>query len=641
MPRPFACGLVTAALLGILVGCNPRPVPPPVEEPADTVAPGRVPDIELTNEDPGLRANLEAALPEIQTIDKQKADAAVTMDNLGQPHAPDTDTTALALPGLNVADTGGATGVAAMSGTGGASFPGRSGATKSRLLSGDGGNAVAGGRPVAAKGVVLDGHDASNAEKYGTYRENEFRSPLVEALSTFSADVNTASYSNVRRMLTAGALPPKDAVFLAEFVNYFPYQYATPRGDDPVEFNLEMGPCPWNRKHHLVRVGVQAAQIEAAKMPPRNLVFLIDTSGSMSSANRLPLVKQSLALLVDQLTAKDRVSLVTYAGDSRVALGPTAGDKRDRIKTAVTELNAQGGTNGGGGITKAYELARDTFIEGGVNRVILCTDGDFNVGVTNHGDLVRMIEEQRRSKVFLTILGFGMGNYKDDVLKDLANHGNGHHAYIDTLDEAKKVFVEQGGALACVAKDVKFQVDFNPARVAAYRLVGYENRLLKAEDFKNDKKDAGDMGSGHQVTVLYEIVPVGVDIDLPGVDRSKYATPAKPDPNAPDEWLTVKMRYKQPDADTSKELAKVLPGKALGADLSADFRFAAAAASFGMILRDSQFRGAMTYAGVLEEAQGCVGADPNGHRKEFLKLVTRAKELSTKPAAPEVGAGQN
>ncbi|WP_439630458.1 vWA domain-containing protein [Gemmata sp.] len=617
MPRPFACGLVTATLLGILVGCNPKPVPEEKSDagPDNPQAAAKVekeseevlPEKELVNEDPGLDGNL-----------LRSGGANARSDSV----------------------TGGAIG-----GTGGNSGAVvRSGATKSRMLREGGGNAAPNPKPQPAggKAVVLDGHDASNAEKYGTFRENEFRSPLVEALSTFSADVNTASYSNVRRMLTAGALPPRDAVFLAEFVNYFPYQYATPRGDDPVEFNLEMGPCPWNRKHHLVRVGVQASRIEAAKMPPRNLVFLIDTSGSMDSPNRLPLVKQSLALLVDQLGERDRVSLVTYAGSSRVALGPTKGSDKDRIKTAVNELSASGGTNGEGGITKAYELARGTFIEGGVNRVVLCTDGDFNVGVTNHGDLVRMIEEQRRSKVFLTILGFGMGNYKDDVLKDLANHGNGHHAYIDTVDEAKKVFVEQGGALACVAKDVKLQVDFNPARVAAYRLVGYENRLLKAEDFKNDKKDAGDMGSGHQVTVLYEIVPVGVGIDLPGVDKSKYATPAKPDPNAPDEWLTVKMRYKQPEGDTSKELAKVLPGKALGQDLSADFRFAAAAASFGMILRDSQFRGAMTYAGVLEEAQGCVGADPNGHRKEFLTLVTKAKELSTKPAAPEAaGAGQN
>ncbi len=610
MSRTFACGLITAALLGILVGCGPKPVPPAAEE-TPVVAKVEVekveelPEIDLPNEDPGLQGNLEDA-PDITRVDKQTVDAAV------------------------------------MSGTGGLNgFVGRSGGTKSRLLREGGGNAAdvrvkpAGG----GKAVPLDGHDASNAEKYGMYRENEFRSPLVEALSTFSADVNTASYSNVRRMLNQGTLPTKDAVFLAEFVNYFPYSYAKPKGDDPIAFNLEMGPCPWNRKHHLVRIGVQAAQIEADKMPPRNLVFLIDTSGSMSSANRLPLVKQALALLVDQLTEKDRVSIVTYAGDSRVALGPTKGSQKDRIKEVVTELNTNGGTNGEGGIRKAYDLARDTFIDGGVNRVILCTDGDFNVGVTNRGDLVRMIEEQRKSKVFLTILGFGMGNYKDDVLKDLANHGNGHHAYIDSLDEAKKVFVEQGGALACVAKNVKFQVDFNPARVAAYRLVGYENRLLKTEDFKNDAKDAGDMGSGHQVTVFYEIVPVGVAIELPDVDKSKYTVPSKLDPNAADEWLTVKMRYKQPEADVSKELAKSLPSKALGVDLSDDFRFAAAAASFGMILRDSQFRGAMTYAGVLEEAQGCVGKDPNGHRKEFLTLVGKAKDLVVKPVAPDAAPG--
>src|SRR5262245_581174 len=506
---------------------------------------------------------------------------------------------------------------------------------------GVGGQPFAGGsqKPPASQPVPPGEYNAQNAEKYGTYRENEFRSPLVAAFSTFSADVNTASYSNVRRMLMQGNLPPKDAVFAAEFVNYFPYSYAQPKGDDPVAFDLEMGPCPWNKKHHLVRIGVQAYQIPADKMPPRNLVFLIDTSGSMEASNRLPLVKQSLALLVDQLSEKDVVSIVTYAGDSRVALGPTNGREKARIKGVVTRLQAQGGTNGEGGIKKAYELARDHFIDGGVNRVILCTDGDFNMGQTNEGELVRMIEEYRRTRVFLTILGFGMGNYKDQTLKELANHGNGHHAYIDSLDEAKKVFVEQGGALACVAKDVKFQVDFNPARVAAYRLIGYENRLLKDEDFKNDAKDAGDMGSGHQVTVLYEIVPVGVAIDLPGVDPSKYKIPSKPNPNAPDEWLTVKMRYKHPEADTSKELAKALPAKALGEQLSDDFRFAASAAAFGLVLQDSKYRGAMTYAGVYEEARKVVGKDPGGHRKEFLKLVERAALIRVQPSGPGSGAG--
>ncbi|HEY1192121.1 MAG TPA: VWA domain-containing protein [Gemmata sp.] len=512
---------------------------------------------------------------------------------------------------------------------------GRSGATKSRLIR-------AGGRNVPVRNSEpgsTDGTNAQNAEVYGVYQENEFRSPLVAALSTFSADVNTASYSNVRRMLTEGTLPPAGAVFLAEFVNYFPYQYAQPKGDDPVAFHVEMGPCPWNSKHHLLRVGVQAYQIPAEQMPPRNLVFLIDTSGSMSAPNRLPLVKKSLGLLVEKLTEKDRVSIVTYAGDSRVALAPTKGTDKKTILDIVTGLQSEGSTNGEGGIKKAYQLARDTFIDGGVNRVILCTDGDFNVGVTDNGELVKLIEEQRKSKVFLTILGYGMGNYKDDRLKELANHGNGHHAYIDTIEEAKKVFVEQGGALVCVAKDVKFQVDFNPAKVTAYRLVGYENRLLKDEDFKNDAKDAGDLGSGHQVTVLYEIVPVGVKIDLPEVDASKYQKKELP-ANASDEWLTVKMRYKHPDADTSKELAQPHKG-AVAKELSDDFRFAAAVASFGMLLRDSKFRGAMTYAGVLEEAQGCIGADPNRHRRQFLELVKRAKDLTkdkNQPAPKGLGA---
>jgi Ca-activated chloride channel family protein len=532
---------------------------------------------------------------------------------------------------------------------GGYVAPGRGGETTRRMkLGGRAGTGDPKPAPAEAAGearalgklAVPDGHDGANAERYGAYLENEFRSPLVAALSTFSADVNTASYANVRRMLNQGALPVKDSVFLAEFINYFPYQYATPRGEDPVEFNLEMGPCPWNRKHHLVRVGLQAYQIPEDKMPPRNLVFLIDTSGSMSSPNRLPLVKQALNLLVDKLVEKDRVSIVTYAGDSRVALGPTPGAEKDTIKNVITNLHAQGSTNGEGGIKNAYRLARETFIDGGVNRVILCTDGDFNVGVTGQGELVRMIETERKSKVFLTILGFGMGNYKDETLKELANHGNGHHAYIDTIEEAKKLFVDQGGALVCVAKDVKFQVDFNPAKVAAYRLIGYENRLLKDEDFKNDAKDAGDMGSGHQVTVLYEIIPMGVSVDLPGVDKSKYTVPLKIDTNAPDEWLTVKMRYKHPEADVSKELAKALPGKALGQELSDDFRFAAAAASFGMILRDSQFRGGMTYSGVLEEAQGCIKNDPGGHKKEFLELVKRARDLSA-PKLNAVGGGSS
>lgn len=472
-----------------------------------------------------------------------------------------------------------------------------------------------------------DEYNRQNAEQYGVYRENSFVAPGVAPLSTFSADVNTAAYSNARRfLLDTNQIPPKDAVFLAEFVNYFPYSYARPKGPDPIAFNLEVGPCPWKREHHLVRVGVQARQIDPQAMPARNLVFLIDTSGSMSAPNRLPLVQQSLGLLVDHLTEKDTVSVVTYAGTAGVALPPTNGGQQGVIRRAVEQLGAGGSTNGEGGLRVAYDLARKNYQDGAVNRVILCTDGDFNVGVTGQGELVRMIEEQRKSGVFLTVLGYGMGNYKDGTLKEIANHGNGHHAYIDTIDEARKVFVEQGGALVLVAKDVKFQVEFNPAKVAAYRLLGYENRLLRDEDFKNDAKDAGDMGSGHQVTVLYEVVPVGVKIDLPGVDPLKYQTPKGP-PAASDEWLTAKMRYKQPDGETSKELARPLAGP-VDKELSDDFRWAAAVASFAQLLRDSPHKGGMTYAGVLEEAAGAVGNDPNGHRKEFLGLVRKANELT-------------
>ncbi|HEX4606856.1 MAG TPA: VWA domain-containing protein [Urbifossiella sp.] len=495
------------------------------------------------------------------------------------------------------------------------------------------GKAVAPNGPVAKGG---EGEPAGSGEQYPKYVENDFRSPKAAPLSTFSADVNTASYSNARRfLLDQRQLPPKDAVFLAEFVNYFPYAYAKPKGDDPVALDLGIGPCPWNPKHHLVRVGVQARQLDPAAMPPRNLVFLVDTSGSMDAPNRLPLVVRSLNLLIDGLTPQDTVSLVTYAGTAGVALPPTRGGEKEAIRAAVNGLTSGGSTNGAGGITVAYDLAVRSFVPNGVNRVILCTDGDFNVGVSNHGDLVRMVEERRRTGVFLTVLGFGMGNYKDAMLKDLANHGNGHHAYIDSLEEARKVFVEQGGALVVVAKDVKFQVEFNPARVGAYRLLGYENRLLRDEDFKNDTVDAGEMGSGHQVTVLYEVVPAGVPVNVPGVDPLRYQAPPGP-AAASDEWLTVKMRYKAPDGDVSKEFARPLAGDAFRADQSADFRWAASVAAFAQLLRDSPHKGLSSYAGVLEEATAVVGEDPNGHRRGFLELVRRAREANTppRPAAP-------
>ena len=476
-----------------------------------------------------------------------------------------------------------------------------------------------------APGVV--DFNAQNAETYGAIVENEFRSPLVEPRSTFSSEVNTASYANVRRFLTQqNQLPPRDAVLLAEMVNYFPYKYPAPTGDNPVSLTLDLAPCPWKPEHKLARIGVRAKDIAANEMPARNLVFLIDVSGSMSQENRLPLVKKSLNLLVDRLNAKDRVSIVTYASGVSLKLTPTAGDRKQTIRDAVNSLGAGGGTNGEGGIQLAYEVARRSFLEGGANRVILCTDGDFNVGVSNQSDLRQLIEKERTSGVYLSVLGFGMGNYKDATLKDLATHGNGQHAYIDTIDEAKKLFVEQIGTLVCVAKDVKFQVEFNPARVTAYRLIGYENRLMKAEDFKNDAKDAGDMGAGHTVTALYEIVPAGVKMDLPSVDATKYQKLAKVAVNI-DEWLTVKMRYKQPTGDASKEQAAMLTGSGTGA-MSEDFRFAAAVAEFGLVLRESTHKANANLDAVIERASGALGHDPHGHRAEFVELVRKAKGLT-------------
>jgi Ca-activated chloride channel family protein len=466
----------------------------------------------------------------------------------------------------------------------------------------------------------------ANREAYAPIVENAFRATQVAPLSTFSADVNTASYSNTRRFLTNGHLPPRDAVFLAELVNYFPYRYPNPTGDVPVSLTLDLAPCPWKPDHHLARIGVRAKSFEPGESPRRNLVFLIDTSGSMASEERLPLVKKSFELLVHQLRADDQVSVVTYAGDSRIALRPTPGAQKETILAAINALGAGGGTNGAGGIKTAYELARASFIGNGINRVILCTDGDFNVGATSESELTQLIERERNSQVFLTVLGYGMGNLKNQTMEQLANKGNGHYAYIDSLDEARKVFVEQGAALTVVAKDVKFQVEFNPRRVTAYRLLGYENRLLKDEDFKNDKVDAGDLGSGHTVTALYELVPVGVKIELPGVDPLKYQTPGRPAGPA-DEWLTVKMRYKAPTGEASKEVAAVLPAGAADRPMPEDFAFAAAVAEWGLLLRDSPYKGAASYGSALKRAEASAAYDPHGHRAAFLGLLRQTIEL--------------
>lgn len=473
-----------------------------------------------------------------------------------------------------------------------------------------------------------------NTESYARIDENPFLAVSQNPLSTFSIDVDTASYSNVRRFLSQGMLPPPDAVRIEELINYFSYQYAAPTDDKPFATHLEVATCPWNGEHRLVRIGIKGREIELDRRPASNLVFLLDVSGSMGMPNKLPLVQQAMRLLVEKLSENDRVAMVVYAGASGLVLDSTTGDRKEVILSALDQLQAGGSTNGGQGIQLAYDVAVQHFIKGGTNRVILCTDGDFNVGVTNEGELTRLIESKAKSGVFLSVLGFGTGNYKDSTMEQLADRGNGNYAYIDTLAEARKVLVEQMvGTLITIARDVKIQVEFNPAKVNAYRLVGYENRMLRAEDFNDDKKDAGEIGAGHTVTALYEIVPAGNKVSLPAVDPLKYqpadnaSQPQKVEGS--DELLTVKLRYKAPDGDTSTPLAFPLvdDGAPFG-KASADFKFAAAVAGFGMLLRDSEHKQGLTLEAVREIAEESLGADSSGYRAEFLNLVVRAKELA-------------
>jgi Ca-activated chloride channel family protein len=473
------------------------------------------------------------------------------------------------------------------------------------------------------------GGETHNTEAYDRIVDN-FQATHREPLSTFSVDVDTASYSNMRRFLDQeNRLPPPDAVRIEEFVNYFRYSYPEPKDTHPVAITTEVSDCPWKPEHKLVRIGLQAKRIHADELPPRNLVFLIDVSGSMNAPNRLPLVKKSLEMLVGQLTARDRVAIVVYAGTSGLVLPATRGDKKETILDTLHRLEAGGSTNGGQGIQLAYRIAEQNLIENGVNRVILATDGDFNVGVTSQGELLRLIEEKRKSGVFLTILGYGMGNLKDSTLEKLADHGNGHYAYIDTLAEARKVFVEEGAALVTVAKDVKVQVEFNPARVAAYRLIGYENRLLKSQDFNDDRKDAGDMGAGHTVTALYECVPPGAVIPVPKTDPLRYQKPGSPTIAAESkEMLTVKVRYKEPKEGQSKLMSEAVRSENRSIEqASSDHRFAASVAAFGMVLRNSPYKGSATYDSVLGLARTSQGEDPGAYRAEFLRLVERAKGL--------------
>ena len=469
-----------------------------------------------------------------------------------------------------------------------------------------------------------------NTESYDRIYENPFLGVEANPLSTFSIDVDRASYGNVRRFIDQGRRPVADAVRIEELINYFRYHDPDPTGEHPFSVTTEVAPAPWRPEHRLLRIGLQARRIETAELPPSNLVFLIDVSGSMTPPNKLPLLKRSFALLVEQLRPEDRVAIVVYAGAAGLVLPPTSADRKETIMQAIDRLEAGGSTAGGAGLRLAYEIARQHHVERGNNRVILATDGDFNIGVSSDAEMVRLVEEKRAQGTFLTVLGFGTGNVKDSKMEKLADHGNGNYAYIDDLAEARKTLVhEMGGTLVTLAKDVKLQVEFNPAHVHAYRLIGYENRLLRAEDFDDDTKDAGELGAGHAVTALYEIVRVGAesDVDVRGVDPLRYQRPApRAGASRTAELAYVKLRYKRPDQDESRLLDHVVNDR--GRAPSADFTFASAVAAFGLVLRESEHRGSATIEQVIALAKDGLGEDAEGYRAEFVRLAETVRDAS-------------
>lgn len=472
-----------------------------------------------------------------------------------------------------------------------------------------------------------------NTEDYDNITENGFKSVADDPLSTFSIDVDAASYSNVRRFLQNNELPPAGAVRTEEMINYFSYAYPQPAGDDPFSINTELSECPWNAENKLLLIGLQGKKIPVDKLPSSNLVFLIDVSGSMNWPNKLPLVRSSMKMLTDQLRENDRISIVVYAGQAGLKLSATPGNEKIKIKKAIDGLEAGGSTAGGEGIKLAYKIALQNFMEEGNNRVILCTDGDFNIGMSSDDALVRLIEKERENGIFLTVLGYGMGNYKDNKMQKLADKGNGNHAYIDGLSEAKKVLVKEfGGTLFTIAKDVKLQVEFNPEAVAGYRLIGYENRMLNKEDFNDDKKDAGELGSGHTVTAIYEIIPIEIKSEfLKDVDPLKYQHKKSNNESVfRDEAVTIKFRYKTPTGNTSKLMVHTVKNAAKAfKHATPNLKFAASVAEFAMLLRDSEFKESSTFNHVLQMAGDAMGPDEEGYRKEFISLVKKASALKS------------
>ncbi|MBN1183069.1 MAG: VWA domain-containing protein [Bacteroidales bacterium] len=470
-----------------------------------------------------------------------------------------------------------------------------------------------------------------NTEEYDRIYENPFKDAKQNPLSTFSIDVDNASYSNVRRYLTGNQLPPPDAVRIEEMINYFTYDYPDPAGEHPFSIITEVSESPWNSENKLVHIGIQGKKLNYEDLKPCNLVFLVDASGSMEDENKLPLLKKGLKMLIENLSSKDRIAIVAYAGAAGLVLPSTEATNENKITKALESLTAGGSTAGGEGIELAYKVAKENLIENGNNRVILCTDGDFNVGTSSTGDLVRMIEEKRKDGIYLTICGFGMGNYKDNRMEQISNAGNGNYFYIDNIKEAQKVFVKEMRAnLFTIAKDVKIQIEFNPAIVKAYRLIGYENRVMANEDFEDDTKDAGELGAGHTVTALYEIIPVGSSQKVPTTGDLKYQdTKLNDNAASSGEMMTVKFRYKPIKSDESILIEQPIPDKSEKLEASSDnFRFSAAVAGFGMLLRGSEFKGDATYDMVLNLAKGSKGKDEEGYRTELVNLIETASLLS-------------
>lgn len=474
---------------------------------------------------------------------------------------------------------------------------------------------------------------AFNTEEYDYISENTFKGTIDNPLSTFSIDVDTASYSNVRRFINANQIPPKDAVRIEELINYFEYDYPIPESEHPFSITTELGLCPWNKRNDIVHIGIQGKKLDYQNLKPANLIFLIDSSGSMRDYNKLPLLKKSFKLLLDELSDKDRIAIVAYAGSAGLILPSTPASQKERIINAIDNLRSGGSTAGGQGIKLAYDIARQNLIKGGNNRVILATDGDFNVGTSSTAELVRLIEKKRKDNIYLTILGFGMGNYKDGRMEQISNAGNGNYFYIDNIKEAEKVFVREMRAnLYTIAKDVKIQIEFNPNKVLSWRLIGYENRVMNKEDFDDDKKDAGELGAGHTVTALYEIVPFDGQANLSKTTKLKYQEiKIKPGSEYSDEIMTMKFRYKPIGQDKSLLIEKTVSDQKTELKKVTDnFKFSAAVAGFGMLLRDSEFKGDLTYNDILKLAQSSKGSDENGDRSEFIRMVETCKLLSGK-----------